>query len=141
MNTKYKRRRPFLVWVISFFYLFSAGWTLLSIYLVQRGVVQPTLQQTEYLDSLTSIDWTVSILIALAGMSGAICLFLLRRLAFYLLTTSLTLNILTSIWHVLTKGALIAMGGPAAIGMLIGMGISAAICIYTWHLLKTEILS
>jgi hypothetical protein len=70
----------------------------------------------------------------LTNLIGSISLFLLRKIAFYLLTAGLALSILMSVWHSISKGWLEGLGGPGAIGAFVGFGISAVICAYSWKL-------
>jgi hypothetical protein len=75
------RRRPVWVWIISTFYLISAGYTLLSFALLFSGQVKPDAAQEAYFASLTSVDWFFTLSIGLLSIAGAISLLLLRRLA------------------------------------------------------------
>ena len=96
--------------------------------------------QKEYFDNLTALDYSFTILMVLANLTGAIALFLLRKHAFYFFTGALTLNILMSVWHTVSKGWVQAMSGPGLVGSLIGLGIAVAICIYSYRLTKSGVL-
>ena len=50
-----KAKRPVWVWLISAFFILSAGWTLLSSYLLFSGSIPITDEQRAYFDSLSSI--------------------------------------------------------------------------------------
>ena len=140
MNEQSKVRRPTLVWVIFVFYMLSAGWTLYSFYLVLSGAIPLQSVQKEYFDSLTSVDWALTTLLFLTNLLGAIFLILLQRWSFFLLTASLVINILMLSWHALSKDWLVAVEGPGKTGMFFGIGLTAAICFYSWRLLKQGFL-
>ncbi len=140
MNVRPNTKRPILVWVISIFYVLTAGSSLLSSYLVLSGSIPLSPGQKAYFDSITTLDLMLSILLCLANFIGAVCLFLLRRPAFYLLTGAWLLGILMMIWHSLSKGWIAAMGALGTVGTFIGLGISAVICLYNWRLLKNGVL-
>ena len=139
-NKKAPRKRPKWVWVISVFFFLSASWTLYSIYLVETGAVQLQPDQVAYFDNLTGIDYTVSIIIGLANLLGAVALFMLRAVSFYFFMAALLLNVILHIWHILNKGWADAVGGPGMIGALIGLIILVAVCSYTYSLKKHRIL-
>lgn len=140
-NEDSNRRRTGWIWIISIFYLLSTGWTLLSFYLIFSGAIQITAAQEAYFRSLSSVDHIVTLVIGLTNFAGAISLFLLRRIAFYLFTTALAVSILLSIWHTFAKGWIQALSVSGLVGGIIGFGISAAVCFYAWKLTKRGILT
>ena len=133
-------KRPILVWVIVAFFLLSASFTLLSFYLILSGAVPLTPAQQTYFEKLTKVDYGLSIVVGVVNLTGAIALFLLRRLAFYLFSGALALSMLMAPWHMLTKDWLSAAGGPGAAGGLFGWVILLAVCLYAWKLTKVGIL-
>ncbi len=135
------RRRPGWIWVILIFYLVSAGWTLLSFYLILSQTIKITPAQEAYFRSLSSFNIDVTLVIGLGNIAGAIALFLLRRIAFYFFTTSLAVSILLSIWHAVAKGWVQALGNSGIMGGIMGYGISAVVCFYSWKLIKKGILT
>ena len=102
-NTAGTRKRPILVWVIFLYYVLSFPFIALSFYLVFSGAVPLTPGEQSYLGNLTPVDFWLTILLGVANFAGAIALFLLRRLAFYLFSGTLVLNVLMTIWHVAEK--------------------------------------
>ncbi len=104
-------QRPGWVWVISIFFFLSAGWTLLSFYLMHSGAIPLNAAQVAYFDRLTALDYISSVGIGLVHMSAAITLFFLWKVPFYLFATALTVNLLLAMWHVATKGWVAALSG------------------------------
>lgn len=129
-------KRPGWVWAISICFFLSAGWSLLSVLLVRAGTLPLTPAQVAYFDSLTLFDYVFSVGIGLANFGGAITLFLLRKVSFYLFASSLAANALLTMWHVATKGWVAALGGAALVGAVIGFGLLIAVCVYSHHLLQ-----
>ena len=76
------------MWVVSAFYLLSAGWTLLSLALIFSYVIRINAAQEAYFASLTGVDGFFSLAIGGIGFSAAICLFLLRRVAVVLFSVA-----------------------------------------------------
>ena len=91
-----QRRRPVGVWVISLFYLFSVGYSLLAFYLVFSGKAHPNRAQEAYFASLGPVDWTVVALILACNVGGALSLFLLRKQAAQLFLAGLCISLLQS---------------------------------------------
>ncbi len=139
MEVREKKKRPKWVWVIAIFYFISAGLTLLSFYLIGSDSVSITPEKKAYFDSFSTFDCTTSILIDLANFSGAITLFLLRKIAFYLFAGALIVNFLSTIWYTLSKGWVDATG-VGLFGAMIGLGLLVVVCIYTWKLKNKGIL-
>ena len=102
--------------------------------MVYSGAVPLTSEQAAYLHSLSVFDHAVTGVSALLNLSGAIALFLLRKEALYLFGTGFVVIIVTTLLHAIFKGFLSALGGPGVWGMLIGLGIVAAVCWYTSRL-------
>ena len=134
------KKRPGWVWVISIFIFFSAAWTLLSFYLIYSGAIPLQPEQKAYFARLTSVDYSLTILLGITNLIGAVALFFLRRIAFYLFVGVLVLNSVMTLWHVLFKDWATAMGGAGLFGMLIGYGLIVAVCLYAWKLKKSGVL-
>lgn len=92
-------RRPVGVWVISIFYVISAGWTLLSFVLVLTGTITLNEAQRVYFASLGIVDWLLSLGIGVLGITAAVSLFLLRRVTVPLFATALVLNIVLTVFQ------------------------------------------
>ena len=139
-NTAGTRKRPILVWVIFLYYVLSGPFVALSFYLVFSGAVPLTPSQQSYFGNLTPFDFWLTILLGVANFTGAIALFLLRRLAAYLFSGALVLNVLMTIWHAAEKGWFAAMSVSAGVGALFGLVIALAICLYAWKLARAGVL-
>ena len=138
MNTK---KRPIWAWIISIFYLLSAGYTLLSFFLIFSGIISVNEAQQVYFASLGIIDWLSTLLIAVFGLAAAISLFLMRRVSVILFSIALGLNIVFTIIQALRTNWAEALGGPGLIGTLIGWVIIVVIILYARNLAKKGILS
>lgn len=133
-------KRPKLVWTVFLFFLFSVGYTALSFYLVYSGSVRVMPDQAAFFSSLSVFDHTMTVVIAALNIAGAISLFLLRKIAFHFFAASLIIGILATVVHAMTKNFLVALGGSGAVGMIIGYGISIAVCVYAWKLKARGVL-
>ena len=131
-----RRKRPIWVWIISIFYLISAGWTLFSFFLIFSGAIVISPAQEAYFNSLTTTDFTLTIAVGGANLVGAVTLFLLRKVAFYFFLAALGTTLMLTAWHWTTKGWAEALGGAGLTGALIGYGLSFAVCVYAWRLTK-----
>lgn len=140
VDTHVAKRRPKLVWVILLWFVFSAGYTIVSFLLIYSGSISVTPEQAAYLRGLSSLDHTLTLGIASLNIAGAVSLFLLRKVAFHLFTVALVASILATVAHAVSKGFLVALGGAGMIGLLIGYGILVAVCLYTWKLKARGVL-
>ena len=141
METGEKKKRPKWVWAITIFYFFSAGWTLLSFYLIGSGLIPMGPAAKAYFDSLSTFDYILTVLLGLAGFFGAITLFLLRKIAFYLFAGALIANPVLTIWHALSKGWIAAVGYAGLVGAVLGWALLIAVCVYSWKLTKKGVLT
>ena len=135
------KRRPIGVWVVSAFYLLSAGWTLLSFALIFSHVIRLKAAQEAYFASLTGVDWFFSLAIGGIGFSAAICLFLLRRVAFVLFSWALILNVASTAWQMMRTNWMKAIGPAGLVGALVGLLILFAVVLYARGLAKKGTLS
>ena len=136
-----RRRRPALIWVVFLWYVFSAGYTLLSFALIFAGRVELSAEASRYLSSLSPLDYTVTILALLLNVGGAVALLMVRKVAPYLFSAALLLNIVSVALHGLTKGLVAALGAGGPIGLILGYGISVLVCLYVWRLHARNTLS
>jgi hypothetical protein len=134
-------RRPVWVWVISAFYLLSAGWTLLSSALISSGAIKINAAQEAYFASLTSVDWFFSASIGAIGFAGAIYLLLLHRLAVVLFSLALVLDLAFAAFQTMRTNWAEALGGSGLFGVLLGWLILVAVILYTRRLAKRGVLS
>ena len=134
------RRRPAGVWVVSVYYFFSAGYTLVKFTLARSGLVELDPLQKSYFASLSPGDYLLVVVSACLMLSGAIFLFLMRRIAFPLFCAALALSASITVWNILTRH----LTSKAAIGSLIGAGVAWTImllvCIYTARLRAQGVL-
>jgi hypothetical protein len=134
------RHRPVWVWVISVFYLLSAGYTFLSFALLFSGQAKPDAAQVAYFASLTRVDWFLTLSIGLLSIAGAIFLFLLRRQAVILFSISLALSFGFTGYQIMRTNWIEATGSPGLSGILIAWLISVAVILYARHLTKIGVL-
>jgi|SRR5438445_628309 len=134
-------KRPKLVWAVFLFYIFSVGYTALSFALIYSGAISLAPEQATYLRNLSTFDWAVTVLSGLLTAAAAIAIFLLRKISFYLFSVAFALGILQTLVHTITTNFVAAIGGPGAIGALIGYAILLAVCIYARRLSARGVLS
>lgn len=140
-----KQKRPKWVWAIFIFYFFSAGFTLLSYYLLFTGVTTLTPEENKYFDSLSKLDHGLTIIIGSLNLLAALSLFMLKRTALYLFTASISIGILVTGWHIIYKGWFEVLGGIGGSSLVVstalGWCLILAIYMYTWKLYKTKVLN
>lgn len=134
------RKRSKLVWAVFLFYVLSVGYMALSFFLIFSGAIPVTPEQAAYFGNLSAFDWVVTVLTGLLNVAGAIAIFQLRKIAFHLFATAFVLVILQTLVHTITTNFVAALGGPGAVGTLIGYGILLAVCIYAWKLKARGVL-
>jgi hypothetical protein len=135
------RKRTGWIWAICIAYLVSTVWSLLSLYLIFTGKMQMTPSQRMYFSSFSQSDLVLSILIGLVNLCAIVALFRLRRIAFYLLATTFAASIVTFLAHGATTGWFQTVGGSSLAGAIIGLCISAAVCMYAWMLMRRGALT
>lgn len=135
------RRRPTGVWVVTAFYLFSAGWTLLSLALVASGAIVLTPAMKTYYASLTPFDWVFTLAISVTGVSGAIAFFRLRKVAVSLFQLALVLNVTFTIFHLTRSNWIEATGPSGIVGLLLAWAIHIAVILYARRLAKRGVLA
>jgi hypothetical protein len=138
--SKSTRKRPKLVWVISIFYILSAGISILMVVLLYSGVIPITEAQNAYFDSQNIFDHAVALITGSLNFLGAIFLFLLMRYAYYCFLTAFSLGIVMYVYQIIFKNWLGAMPGTGLAGNIIGFLISIAILLYSKKLFKNGIL-
>ena len=127
-------KRPKLVWAVFLFYVLSVGSTVLSFFLIFSGAITVTPEQAVYFGNLSVFDLVVTALTGFLNVAGAIAIFRLRKIAFHLFATAFIFVILQTLVQTTTTNFVAALGGPGAVGALIGYGILLAVCIYAWKL-------
>ena len=139
--TQLSPKRPKLVWVIFVLVLLTVGYTVLSLYLVLSGAIPLTAEEAKYVRSLTPFDYAVTGASSILNLAGAIALFRLRKIAFYLLTAAFVVGIVGTLPHVGDASFAAALGGPGFIGMLVGYALWGAVCVYAWRLKARGVLA
>lgn len=132
--------RPVWVWIISGLYVFSAGSSLVSYFLIFSGTLSIPEEQRQYLANLSVFDHALTFLMGAVNMLAAVLFFRLRKVSAYLFPAIFSFGLLMTLWHVATKGWLTAMNGPGLVGTLIGWALAIGVCAYAWHLRKTGVL-
>jgi hypothetical protein len=129
-------KRPFGVWLISAFYLFAGTMNLIVLYRVQTRAIPLSAEQLAILEKASL--WG---LLPLANLAGAVCLFMLKKIAFYIFSIMLIISGINSLVLMFTidwPGQIIS--GQGMIRLLIGYGIGIAVCIYTYRLKQNNTL-
>ena len=134
------RKRPKLAWVISIYYILSAGITILSFVLISTGAIQINEITKAYYDSQNIFDHTLTITIGFLNILGATFLFLLRRYAYHCFLTAFAFGIVMYVYHIIFKNWLGAIAGAGLVGAVIGLLISIAIILYSKKLMKVDFL-
>jgi len=138
---KVMKKRSAWVWLIAIFFSFSSVWTFISLLIVNTGLIAVPPEQKAYIKSLTAVDYSITILISLANLAGAISLLMLRKMAFPFFLAGFAANLLLTLWHILTKGWGQTMGGPGSGGTIIGWLMLIAVSCYVWKLVKNKTLT
>ena len=133
-------QRPTLVWAVFLDYLVSVVYTALTFSLIYSGSISLTPEQTRYFYNLSAFDYVITAVSGVLNLAGAVAIFRLRKIAFHLFTAALAVAILQSLAHAMTTNFLAALGGPGAVGVLVGHGLSAAVCVYAWRLKARGVL-
>jgi hypothetical protein len=132
--------RPIWVWIISIFFMLSAGYTVLSYALIYSGSVPITPAQRAYFSSQTAIDNLATIGIASLNILGAIWLFRLRRAAPYFFLSAFVLSLLLFTYQIAAKNWLGAISGTGLVGVIIGQLLIIGVLVYSFRLRKLGVL-
>ena len=133
-----KKKRPVLVWVFSIYFFLTVGFWLLTYFLVYVGIQPMTRAVYEYFGNFTALDYSVFILIGLAQFTGAVALFLLRKIALPIFVTELVVISFYTVWY---QDTTIAISKQGLMEIYIGYGLLIAVCIYSWKLKEEGILT
>jgi len=89
----------------------------------------------------TSLAWTLGGLLPLANLAGAVTLFRLRKIAFYIFSSMFIAGLANGmVQFVLLDWSLQTVSGQGLSQVGIGYLITLAVCIYTYRLKKQNIL-
>jgi hypothetical protein len=135
-------RRPVLVWIISFFYFLCTPLSLLSLAMIPMLSSLPHISdaQRDYFESQGFLDYALAIVNGVGNLTAAILLFMLRRAAFHTFAGMFVFGLFVLGYNVLFKNWVGAVGTSGVVGGLIGLGFSAAILFYVWHLFRKGVL-
>jgi hypothetical protein len=134
------RKRPVWVWIISLFYVLGAVATSLSFIEIFSGMVPLDQAHKIYFQSMTPFDWSLTAIIGLGNLVGAILLFILRRWAYFFFAGAFLISLLQEIYQVGARNLIGVLGIAAFVGSIIGYGINIAIIIYSRSLAKSGLL-
>ena len=136
------KRRPIGVWIVSVFYVLSAGLPLLSSVLLITGVTEVTAAQKGYAAAVWGIDWLIfSGTVSAIALSAAVCLFLLRRIAVLLFVVALVLQAVFLAIETARTNWFQSTAGAGLVGGLVRVLILVAATVYARSLKKREALS
>ncbi|HUB65887.1 MAG TPA: DUF4339 domain-containing protein [Candidatus Methylacidiphilales bacterium] len=143
-------KRPIAVWIISIFYFITVPFTLLSLALIPlmlSGTIPITDVQRRYFESLNIFDYTVTFLLVVFNLAGALLLFLLRRPAVYCFGAVFVLNLLNYLYEILFKNWLGAIGNGSGVAMIgsifevvLAVSINLAVFGYALYLYIAKVL-
>jgi hypothetical protein len=143
------RKRPVMVWVISFFYFIFTPIGALGIFLMpmlaSSGIPMSDVQR-HYFQSQNVFDYALAAFGMLLNLVGATLLFRLRKTAFYCFLGVFVLTLFNFAYQIAFKNWIGVMGSQpggfvsAAIGLIFSIGINLAIIWYVWHLRDTKVL-
>jgi len=141
------RVRPGWVWVLSIFYIVTSVWGLLARVLIYIGMSPVPEQQQAILRNQSTGSILFGVVLTLINLAAAILLWLLRKRAFDLFVAAFALSVISVIWQFIGGGPLasiLAQGALVAVitifGIVVGCGISLAVCLYAWSLRQRGVL-
>ncbi|MBS3757497.1 MAG: hypothetical protein KGY61_02430 [Desulfobacterales bacterium] len=135
-----KQKRPFWVWIISAFFLFSGVMNLSMLWLILTGNVNLPAEELETIRK-TSMLWTLGGLLPLANLAGAVSLFMLRKIAFYIFSGMLIAGLANGVVQLfLLDWSLQTISHQGLIQVVVGYFITFAVCIYAYLLKKQNVL-
>ena len=132
-------RRPIGVWVVFVYEMLSAGFSLLFLALITSGSIK--LPAAQGVPPPQLFDLFFALVIGVIGISAAVCLLLLRRIAVLLFSVALTLSICLTVFQMIRTNWIEAIGIGVLVGMLIGYLIPIAVIVYAHRLAKRGVLS
>jgi len=138
------RRRPFWVWVISLLYFFTGTRALLLLLrILGMDTAVDETQATALLEVKKQLLlWSMYGLIPAANLAGGVLLFKLHRWAYYCFALILSLNLVNMVRSVLFDGGAVQLtSGSSVVGVLLGLGVIFAVCVYTYRLKENGILT
>jgi hypothetical protein len=134
------KKRPFWVWIISGFFLFSGVMNLSTLLLIHTGqAALPPAELAKLQQSATA--WTLAGILPAANLAGAVALFLLRKIAFAIFTGMFAASIANGfVQFLLLDRSLRNFSAQGVTQVLLGWGILLAVCIYSHRLKRQGVL-
>lgn len=129
-----------MVWVISLLYFTSLAGTLVSFALIYSGAMPMIPELKLRLESLSWIDYGVTILVTLGNFAGAALLLLLRRQAYTLFVSVFALSIASVVYEIVVKNGWSDLKVLGLVGLAVGWSVKIAIILYTRSLTKAGVL-
>lgn len=134
--------RPALAPLVAGFYVLSAGWTVLSFVLIKLGLLDISSNpQAKLKTTPTAASPALTLLAAAAECYGAVAIWQLRKTAFLAFFLALAFTLLAALGRLVDDGLFAALGGAGVFATLFGWGILAAVCAYTWQLIRAGVLA
>ena len=125
-----KPKRPFWIWLISAFYLYSGTMSLSLYYYIQAGIIALPPGHLTAINRLTL--WG---LIPIANLAAAILLFMRRKAAFYIFSAMLVMGgINTLILFFTIDWSARPVSGQDISRLVFGYAITLVVCFYTFRL-------
>lgn len=135
-------KRPIAIWVILIWYLFISLSTPLSLLAIYAGLLPISPNKIAYLNSLSWVDHVFSTVIVALNVSGAITLFMLKKISAYLLSAALAISIITTLPQAFLNASLgKILGAGSLIGFFVGYAICLVVCVYAFRLKNRGFLS
>jgi hypothetical protein len=131
---------PVFVWIISIWLLFGVVGGIASVLIMHADILPMPPAQKQYFDSLTWVDYAMTVAVTVINGVGAVLFILLRRWAYYLFTAAFIIGVSSIGYQIATKHWLSAVGGAGLGGAIGGWMISLAIIFYARYLAKKRVL-
>jgi len=140
--TSLARKRSVWIWLITIYFLVQ---TILNIHFSLPYLSEETIRIDNTYWEPSIIDRTLNTLRYILDICGAISLFLLRRIAFYLFTSSFFLTTILYIYFAIPIGwseflKIHLLNHPFYAPPFFDYAFYLAVCIYTWKLVKSGTL-
>ena len=133
-------KKPKLVWLISSLYFLAFLFVLLACFLsISHTIEMPELQN--YLANQPPLELTLKALAAVLVFCAAFALFFLKRIAFVMFLSSLFVNLLLQLSHVLLHNWSAVFANTNIVSICFGWGWLLFVCFYSWHLRKKGVLN
>jgi hypothetical protein len=97
--------------------------------------------QIDYFASLSEFDYAITVAIYVTHMAGTVFLFRVRKAAVTVFAVALTMNLLVTAQHVLTRNYAAALGGSGVAGYTLGIGLLIGVILYARRLQRQGVLT